>query len=123
MIEMTALNPGDSQGLDEAIGAYYEAVDRGEAPDPVVWRNRYPDLARELAEFFENQDCLGRVIVPLKEAVRGGNPARTEVGRLERNPAFRGIRTARPSAAATIKAARSAITLPRHRCAGWASSS
>jgi WD40 repeat protein/tRNA A-37 threonylcarbamoyl transferase component Bud32 len=85
VIESTILNVGELQGLDEAIGAYYEAVDRGEAPDPIAWQNRYPELAGELAEFFENLERIGQVVMPLKEAVRGVNPARPELGRLERN--------------------------------------
>src|SRR5262249_26021785 len=48
VIETTVLNTGDSQGLDEAIGAFYEAVDRGETPDLIAWQDRYPELAREL---------------------------------------------------------------------------
>ncbi len=39
MSETTVLSEERSQQLDEAIGAYYEAIDCGEAPDPSSGRS------------------------------------------------------------------------------------
>jgi serine/threonine-protein kinase len=101
VIETTVLPAGEAQGLDEAIGAYYEAVDRGDAPDPIAWQHRYPELARELAEFFADQDRFGQVIAPLKEAAYSGSPARTERGATDRNHAW-ATGTARDGNRATL---------------------
>src|SRR5579884_1333267 len=51
--------------LQRVVVAYLEAVDAGKSPDPVEWVARHPDLVPELAEFFEAQDHLHRIIVPL----------------------------------------------------------
>ena len=76
MIETTDLTDEQSQRLDEAIGAYYEAIDRGVVPDRLEWQNRYPDLARELAEFFEDQSRLGRIVDTLEGSCSGGQTPR-----------------------------------------------
>jgi hypothetical protein len=69
---MTPSEPGASgreQRLNEAILAYLEALEAGQAPVPEVWLARYPDLAAELADFFANQTRLARLADPLRAAV------------------------------------------------------
>jgi serine/threonine protein kinase/WD40 repeat protein len=52
--------------LDDVIGSYLEAVDRGESPDPREILDRHPDLRAELADFFESQRCIDRFAGPLR---------------------------------------------------------
>jgi WD40 repeat protein/tRNA A-37 threonylcarbamoyl transferase component Bud32 len=80
VMETTILTDEEPKGLDEVIGAYYEAIDQGLAPDPIEWQNRFPDLARELAEFFEDQSRLRGIVTPLKQAVRGASSPPTDTG-------------------------------------------
>jgi len=53
---------GEDSRLDDAVIAYLEAVEAGEAPD----RADYP----ELAEFFADEDAVARWAAPLREAAR-----------------------------------------------------
>jgi protein kinase-like protein len=80
VIGTTVLPDEEPRGLDEVIGAYFKAVDRGEAPDPLEWQERYPVLTHELAEFFKDQARLGRIVTPLEQAVRSGENERTQTG-------------------------------------------
>jgi tetratricopeptide (TPR) repeat protein/tRNA A-37 threonylcarbamoyl transferase component Bud32 len=57
--------------LDEAVTAYLEALENGLAPDRAVWLARYPDVARELAEFFADQDQLDILAAPLRKSGLG----------------------------------------------------
>ena len=57
--------------LDEVVGAYYEAVDRGSEPDLNDLQARHPDLAGELAEFLDDQRAFRRLIAPVRLAARG----------------------------------------------------
>jgi serine/threonine-protein kinase len=81
-MEATVLAHESSGNLDQVIGAYYEAVDRGETPDPEEWQKRYPAVAPALAEFFEDQARLRQIVTPLRQAVRRGDLAGTEAGPL-----------------------------------------
>jgi serine/threonine protein kinase len=43
------------QWLDEVLGAYYEALEAGEAIDPRTLIERHPELADDLAAYFRNE--------------------------------------------------------------------
>src|SRR4051794_25541561 len=59
--------------VDEAVGAYLEAVDAGSPPDPGEWLARRPDLRPELAEFLADQSRLDRLVAPLRASgIEGG---------------------------------------------------
>ena len=45
----------EQRKLDEVVAAYLQAQEAGAAPAPDEWLARYPDLASELAEFFDAQ--------------------------------------------------------------------
>jgi WD40 repeat protein len=70
--------------LDEAIAAYYEAVQLGQAPDRDKFLAGFPDLADELRSFlddkaaFERRACRASPPPPAGEALtlgQGGTPA------------------------------------------------
>src|SRR6266513_782980 len=70
---MKATNPANAeskeQWLDEVLGAYLDALDRGEAPDQSALLARYPDLAPELSEYFANQDQICELADQLRPAL------------------------------------------------------
>jgi WD40 repeat protein/tetratricopeptide (TPR) repeat protein len=65
MSDPTNHNDPRQQQLEEVIGAFLVALDRGENPDPQDWLARHPDLLPELAEFFANRERLVDLIDPL----------------------------------------------------------
>ena len=58
-----------NERLCEILGAYYEAAATGREPDRADWLARHPEFAAELGEFFDEQDRLGRLAAPLREAI------------------------------------------------------
>ncbi|MBC8876829.1 MAG: hypothetical protein H8E44_45965 [Planctomycetes bacterium] len=56
------------QRVNEAIAAYLEAVDAGEAPDPKEF------IAAELESFFANRDEFDRMAEPLQPAGAAAAP-------------------------------------------------
>jgi eukaryotic-like serine/threonine-protein kinase len=77
-----ALDPTQSgdreRELDDAVAAYAEAANAGQAPDPGEWLARHPHLAPELAEFLADRAHLERVAAPLRTAVPpAGAPGRS----------------------------------------------
>ena len=58
--------------VNEAIAAYLEAVDAGEAPDPKKFIAAHSDVATELESFFANRNEFERMAEPLQPA---GTPA------------------------------------------------
>ncbi|QEH37228.1 Serine/threonine-protein kinase PrkC [Aquisphaera giovannonii] len=70
--------PDRERRLNEAIAAYLEAVERGEAPDRAAILGRAPDLEAELASFFANLDHLERLspaILPFPASTQQLPPA------------------------------------------------
>src|SRR5262249_17170863 len=59
--------------LEEAVVAYFEAVECGHTPDRSQWVARYPELAAELAEFFASQDQVDSWTAPLREVARAAS--------------------------------------------------
>jgi tetratricopeptide (TPR) repeat protein/tRNA A-37 threonylcarbamoyl transferase component Bud32 len=56
--------------LSEAVTSYLEAAEAGLQPDQQQWLARYPDLAAELAEFFNDQDQVDRFVAPLQAVAK-----------------------------------------------------
>jgi serine/threonine-protein kinase len=54
--------------LNEALAAYFEEAEAGEAPDGRVWLARYPDLSPELNQFFADEYRFRRLAAPLRDA-------------------------------------------------------
>ena len=56
--------------LDEALGAYFEAVDAGRDPGLGALLGAHPDLADDLVAFFAEFDRFHRLAEPLRTATR-----------------------------------------------------
>ncbi|HEV3162932.1 MAG TPA: hypothetical protein VGZ22_02745, partial [Isosphaeraceae bacterium] len=63
------------QRLSQVLGAYFEAVEAGQAPDPQALIQRHPDLAAELRDFFAHQARFDRMVEPLRAAHSGFPPS------------------------------------------------
>src|SRR5262249_7715316 len=59
--------------LDEAVTAYLEAEEAGQAPDRAQYLERYPDLAGELAEFLVGQTYVHRGTHTFRAALSEGS--------------------------------------------------
>src|SRR5262245_47574053 len=63
--------------LDEAVAGYLRALASGSAPDRQEVLARHPDLAPDLAGFFDDRDQVDRWIEPLRrDSGDGGVPPR-----------------------------------------------
>ena len=59
---MNPTSPSDierDEKINVVVFEFESAVDRGEKPDPAEWVAKHPDLAPELAEYFEGLATLG----------------------------------------------------------------
>src|SRR5262245_62580837 len=57
--------------LQQVVLEYLQAVDSGVAPSPEEVLARHPDLVVELTQFFNDQDGMCSLLVPLRQ-LRGG---------------------------------------------------
>jgi tRNA A-37 threonylcarbamoyl transferase component Bud32 len=75
-------DPGSSsereKRLNEVLAAYLEAAQAGQQVNQEEWLARHPDLAGELAEFFANQERVGRLAAPLRSAISPDAPPTQE---------------------------------------------
>ena len=65
--------------LDDVIAAYLKAVETGAPPNPQSLIARYPAFAKELGEFFADQQGFQRLAEPIRAAVAGAAPLGTEI--------------------------------------------
>ena len=56
--------------LDDVIAAYLKAVETGAPPNPQSLTARYPAFAKELGEFFADQQGFVRLAEPIRAAVK-----------------------------------------------------
>src|SRR5690242_13185647 len=72
--------PGREQRLDELVTAYLKDLEAGRQPDRQALLAGHPDLAAELAQFFEDQDALGGLAAPRRGASPVDSPAPEQLG-------------------------------------------
>src|SRR5277367_2493649 len=65
--------------LDDVIAAYLKAVETGAVPNPRSVIARYPAFAKELGEFFADQQGFQHLAEPIRAAVAGAPPLGTEI--------------------------------------------
>jgi hypothetical protein len=58
--------PERERRLDEVVTAYLKAVEAGEKPNRDEWLARHPDLAGELATFFDAQEQVDQLAGSLR---------------------------------------------------------
>jgi WD40 repeat protein/serine/threonine protein kinase len=56
--------------LDEILGAFFEAIEAGQALGPAELLARHPDLAPELETFFADEETVHRWTAPLRPVAR-----------------------------------------------------
>ena len=65
--------------LDDVIAAYLKAVETGAPPNPQSLIAGYPGFAKELGEFFADQQDFRRLAEPIRAAVALAPPLGTEI--------------------------------------------
>jgi serine/threonine-protein kinase len=78
MAAETGPNTTPSQRLQSILASYFEAAERGAAPERRVLLDRYPELANALADFFAVQDRVWELVAPFRTDDRHLAPAETE---------------------------------------------
>jgi WD40 repeat protein len=56
--------------LDEVLGRYFEALETGPGPEPEEFLARFPDLAAELRDYFQDEEWASRWTVPLRSVTQ-----------------------------------------------------
>src|SRR3954453_1609316 len=64
----------------DALADYFAAVESGEGPDRQAVLAAHPELAAELAEYFEQQDRFARLVEPLRPVAAGADTTATSHG-------------------------------------------
>ena len=59
------------QRLECILADYLHAVEAGTPPDRAEMLARHPDLAADLASFFQNRDAMERMARPIKQQLPG----------------------------------------------------
>jgi hypothetical protein len=65
--------------IDDVIAAYLKAMETGAPPNPQSLIARYPAFAKELGEFFADQQDFRRLAEPIRAAVALAPPLGTEI--------------------------------------------
>jgi hypothetical protein len=84
--------PGREQHLDEVVTAYLKELEAGREPDRQALLAQHPDLAADLAQFFEDQDALGGLAAPRRSWLPVASPKGTAPAGLEDLGDFRLLR-------------------------------
>jgi WD40 repeat protein/serine/threonine protein kinase/tetratricopeptide (TPR) repeat protein len=77
MSERTNGKVTTEERIGEVLGGYLNALEAGEAPELSVLLAEHPELAGELAAFFDQQERFARLVAPLRaaaEVVRENEP-------------------------------------------------
>ena len=80
MSQTSSDNPRHVAQLDQLIHEYLQQVDKGRAPDRAAMIQQHPELADELAAFFEDQDRIARFAQQLRLQETVGLAAASEHG-------------------------------------------
>ena len=66
MTDELVTRPRGQESLEEVVLAYLQAADAGQLPNRQELLNCYPHLARELAQFFDDEEQLAPMLSPLR---------------------------------------------------------
>src|SRR3954452_20067121 len=79
-----SLEPVDSSDRErrvaDVLAEYFAAVESGEGTDRQAVLAAHPELAAELAEYFEQQDRFARLVEPLRPVAAGVDTTATSHG-------------------------------------------
>jgi len=72
---------GEPDSLDEVLCDYLDRLDQGEPVDRAALRARHPQLAQELARFFDDWDAVSQAVHDVRnEALPRENQERDRAG-------------------------------------------
>src|SRR6516225_1177803 len=70
MTERSDAEQGRDERIAAILGGYFEDAEAGVAPEREGLLGRHPELAGELAAFFDQQERFDDLLAPLREAAR-----------------------------------------------------